>query len=969
VGYSGGTANGQVKDNFFHTSVQFSSANSGLVMTGNTFAGGTINLSQSSYPNNSYLASKPTSNVISVRPNQYEAGRANIVIFNYQKLSTVSVNVSGIGLNTGDVYELRNAADFYSDVITGTYNGSSINIPMTGHTVARPVGQNFALPPSTFPDFGAFVIMKKGGSVAPPTTTTNTPPTISSIAGQNVNQNTATAPIGFTVSDKETPASSLTLSAASSNTTLVPTANIVFGGSGSNRTVTVTPAASQSGSASITVRVSDGTNTTSTSFTLTVNQMNGAPAISAVGAQTIVEDTSTSALAFTVSDNETAAASLVVTANSSNPALIPNTSIVLGGSGNNRTVRVTPAPNQDGSAMITLMVNDGTASASTSFPVLVTAVNDLPTISSIGNQTLAAGTASAPISFTVGDVETTAANLVIQTSSSSQTLIPNASLVLGGSGANRTLTITPASGQSGSATITVSVNDGVANSSTTFTVTVSGSTPPASTNMVYLGLEAEEGVLAAPMVVVTNTQNKALRYIWSTSKNQGTARYTINIPQAGIYYIWCKVLAPNYSSDSFFVSVDGQEDVFDAAENSQSSNWRWSRVNGRGAKGVLALDPRTFNLSQGTHTIVIRGRETKAGVDRLIITNDKNYVPKDVVPVADTVTAYSGTSTQILPADLLGNDVSLFEEPLKVTAVGGATNGTVSLINNAITYASKSGFVGTDAFSYTVADQEGSTSIGKVTVQVKTADSIYLGLEAEDGTAVSPMTIITDPQIVTRRYVASSVASQGTITYAVDIPKTDTYVLWFKVLCPSYASDSFFVSVDGQEDVFDAAEGKTSSSWQWSQVNGRNGTSTPMALNPRSFTLSQGKHTIVIRGREASAAVDHIVISNDRNYVPQDVVAVADTVTATTGVLTQIASADLLRNDIALFGNTLTLTAVGTAQNGTLALSNGTISYTSKAGFTGTDTFTYTVTDGQGATNTATVTVTVQAATAIQPAG
>ena len=51
----------------------------------------------------------------------------------------------------------------------------------------------------------------------------------------------------FTVSDPDTALNLLTLSRGSSNPALVPTNNIVFGGSGANRTVTVTPAAGQTG--------------------------------------------------------------------------------------------------------------------------------------------------------------------------------------------------------------------------------------------------------------------------------------------------------------------------------------------------------------------------------------------------------------------------------------------------------------------------------------------------------------------------------------------------------------------------------------------------------------------------------------------------------------------------------------------------------------------------------------------------
>ena len=49
----------------------------------------------------------------------------------------------------------------------------------------------------------------------------------------------------------------------SSNSTLVPTGNLVLGGSGANRTLTITPAANQNGTATITVEVTDGATITS----------------------------------------------------------------------------------------------------------------------------------------------------------------------------------------------------------------------------------------------------------------------------------------------------------------------------------------------------------------------------------------------------------------------------------------------------------------------------------------------------------------------------------------------------------------------------------------------------------------------------------------------------------------------------------------------------------------------------------
>jgi protocatechuate 3,4-dioxygenase beta subunit len=101
---------------------------------------------------------------------------------------------------------------------------------------------------------------------------------------------------------------------------------------------------------------------------------NTAPAISAIADRTIDANTSTGTLAFTVSDAETAAASLTVSGASSNTALVPVSAIVFGGSGTNRTVTVTPLANQSGSATITVTVSDGSLLASESFLLTVGAV-------------------------------------------------------------------------------------------------------------------------------------------------------------------------------------------------------------------------------------------------------------------------------------------------------------------------------------------------------------------------------------------------------------------------------------------------------------------------------------------------------------------------------------------------------------------------------------------------------------------
>jgi formylglycine-generating enzyme required for sulfatase activity len=194
--------------------------------------------------------------------------------------------------------------------------------------------------------------------------TVNSAPTISDITAQSINQGSSTSALAFTVGDAQTAAGSLNVSASSSNTTLVPTSNIVFGGSGANRTVTVTPASGQSGTATITVTVSDGSLSTSDTFVLAVN---APPTISEIYTREINVNEITGALEFTINDDQTAVTSLTVSGNSSNTTLVPNANIVFGGSGANRTVTVTPASGQTGSATITVTVSDGSLSGSDTF--------------------------------------------------------------------------------------------------------------------------------------------------------------------------------------------------------------------------------------------------------------------------------------------------------------------------------------------------------------------------------------------------------------------------------------------------------------------------------------------------------------------------------------------------------------------------------------------------------------------------
>jgi hypothetical protein len=78
--------------------------------------------------------------------------------------------------------------------------------------------------------------------------------TVSTIADTTTAFNTATGALAWTLSGI---VGTITLEGASLNTDVVPSANIVFGGSGSSRTVTITPATGEAGFATIVLTATD----------------------------------------------------------------------------------------------------------------------------------------------------------------------------------------------------------------------------------------------------------------------------------------------------------------------------------------------------------------------------------------------------------------------------------------------------------------------------------------------------------------------------------------------------------------------------------------------------------------------------------------------------------------------------------------------------------------------------------------
>jgi hypothetical protein len=173
---------------------------------------------------------------------------------------------------------------------------------------------------------------------------------------------------------------SLTVTAVSSDTGLVLNPSVSYTSPNATGTLTFNPVPGASGAATISVTVNDGqsaNNLFTRTFAVTISQP---PTISVIPDQLTAEDTPL-VIPFSVNDLETPAGDLIVSGVSSNPALLPGGSLVLGGSGSSRTLTLLPVTNAFGAAFITLTVTDAQEnSAQSGFLVTVSSVPDVPAI-------------------------------------------------------------------------------------------------------------------------------------------------------------------------------------------------------------------------------------------------------------------------------------------------------------------------------------------------------------------------------------------------------------------------------------------------------------------------------------------------------------------------------------------------------------------------------------------------------------
>ncbi|MCP3142044.1 tandem-95 repeat protein [Pyxidicoccus xibeiensis] len=95
-----------------------------------------------------------------------------------------------------------------------------------------------------------------------------------------------------------------------------------------------------------------------------------------------------------------------------------------------------------------------------------------PSLSNIPDQATNEDVATGLVSFTVADSDTPVDTLRLTATSSNTALVPPGNIAFAGSGTSRTLRVVPGANQFGTATLTVSVSDGISTAQDTFVLTV-----------------------------------------------------------------------------------------------------------------------------------------------------------------------------------------------------------------------------------------------------------------------------------------------------------------------------------------------------------------------------------------------------------------------------------------------------------------------------------------------------------------
>lgn len=624
--------------------------------------------------------------------------------------------------------------------------------------------------------------------------TPNQAPTLNALPNLTINEGSPlqTVSLSGISSGATNEAQTLSVTASSSNTGLIPTPTVSYASPSATGSISFTPVPFAYGSATVTVTVNDGAatnNVVSRSFTVTVNSVNQAPTLNPLVDVTVNEGAGpqTVSLSGITSGATNEAQMLTVTTSSSNTGLIPTPTVIYTSPNTTGSISFTPAPYANGSATVTVTVNDGGASnnvVTRSFNVTVNSVNQAPTLNALTDLTI--NESSGLQTVNLSGIGTGASNevqtLTVTSSSSNTGLVPTPTVNYTSPNAAGSITFTPVPYAYGSATVTITVNDGGASNNVvtrSFNVTVnsvnqaptlnaltdttinenagqqtislSGISSGASNETQTLAVTASSsntGLIPAPTVSYTSPNATGSLSFTPAPYANGSATVTVTVNDGGG--------SNNVVSRSFRVTVNSvnQAPTLNALANmtiNQNAGLQTVNLSGitTGATnevqiltvtssssntGLIPTPTVNYTSPNASGSISFTPARNASGVATLTITVNDGATTDNVVSRSFTVTVnelptISGISNVLAAVDSpipgLAFTVGDAETPLASLAVTGASS------NQALVKSTDLVFAGTGADRVlTITPQPGITGEAEITVTVSdgnaTATSTFL---------------------------------------------------------------------------------------------------------------------------------------------------------------------------------------------------------------------------------------------------
>ena len=311
--------------------------------------------------------------------------------------------------------------------------------PLTGELFAGGLCGTYVLPP---PYPSSNTTYNKCASLTS-SNSSNQAPVFASIGNQSVNEN---ALLTFTVSATDADDDTITYLSAGSPT----------GAALSGQTFNWTPSYSQAGAYQVSFTASDSQAQDSEIITITVNNVNRSPVLTAIGDKAVNENT---LLSFSVSASDADGDTIEYLVKN-----LPSGAALVG-----QSFTWTPGYDQAGTHQVTFIAADGEQDSET-ITVTVSNINRPPVLSAIGDKSVYAND---PLTFTIDatDVDSDTIQYSAQT------------LPAGAAFAAQTFIWTPADSQAGSHQLTFIASDGQAQDSETIAIVVNADdVPPTVTN-------------------------------------------------------------------------------------------------------------------------------------------------------------------------------------------------------------------------------------------------------------------------------------------------------------------------------------------------------------------------------------------------------------------------------------------------------------------------------------------------------